>query len=68
MSEAEHCPRCGQPNPCTQAGRQQPVQNCWCFHTTIKRSLLDALADEQRDTTCLCPNCAAALSEPAPLA
>ncbi|WP_068829456.1 cysteine-rich CWC family protein [Pseudomonas sp. BMS12] len=65
MSEAERCPRCGQPNRCAQASSAQPVQDCWCFHTPIAHQVLDALPVEQRGTRCLCPNCARVLDEPA---
>ncbi|MBD9414237.1 cysteine-rich CWC family protein [Pseudomonas sp. PDM16] len=63
MPDADRCPRCGQPNSCAQASREQPVQDCWCFHTPIKQSALDELPAELRDQTCLCPNCARALSD-----
>jgi membrane protease subunit (stomatin/prohibitin family) len=63
VNDAERCPRCGQPNRCSQAGQAQPVQDCWCFHTPIERSVLDELPAEQRDKTCLCPNCARALGD-----
>ena len=55
----ERCPRCGQPNRCAQAGQEQAVQDCWCFHTAINPHALAELPAEQRDKACLCPNCAA---------
>lgn len=63
MSDAERCPRCGQPNHCAQAGRAQAVTDCWCFHTPIPRQLLEELPAEQRGKSCLCPNCAQALQQ-----
>lgn len=59
---AERCPRCGQPNRCAQAGEQQPVQDCWCFHAPLEHGALDALPAEQFDRTCLCPDCLRALA------
>ncbi|MDD0842038.1 cysteine-rich CWC family protein [Pseudomonas sp. Gutcm_11s] len=66
MSDAERCPRCGKPNSCTQAGQEQPVQDCWCFHTPIAPQVLEELPAELRDKTCLCLNCARALDERKP--
>ena len=63
MHDTDRCPRCGQLNSCAQTGHEQPVQDCWCFHTLIKQSALDELPAELRDQTCLCPNCARALSD-----
>ncbi|TXI29886.1 MAG: DNA or RNA helicase of superfamily II [Aquipseudomonas alcaligenes] len=61
-SNQTRCPRCGHPNHCAQAGHAQPVQDCWCFHTTLPAGTL-----EQRpaDTRCLCPACLRALAGPA---
>jgi hypothetical protein len=62
VNDAERCPRCGQANRCAQAGQTQAVADCWCFHTPIEQSLIDQLPAEQRDKSCLCPNCAHILS------
>ena len=56
----EHCPGCGRPNHCAQSGKQQPVPDCWCFHTQISAQALNELPDEQRHRACLCPECATA--------
>ena len=64
---AERCPRCGQPNRCAQAGQDQPVQDCWCFHVPIAPGALEQLPAEAGDRACLCPNCLRALAgEPGP--
>lgn len=54
---AEYCPRCGQPNRCAQAGQDQPVQDCWCFHTPVEPGTLDQVPTELRGQGCLCSNC-----------
>ena len=60
MSEAERCPRCGQANRCAQAGHEQAVSDCWCFHMPVDARVLDELPAELRGKVCLCPACAAA--------
>ena len=54
------CPRCGQANACAQAGQDEPVQDCWCFHVPIAPQVLEALPADARDQACLCPRCASA--------
>ncbi|MWV13231.1 hypothetical protein F3I62_14080 [Pseudomonas sp. R-28-1W-6] len=61
MTDASHCPRCGQLNRCAQAGQSEPVQDCWCFHSPVDAAVLDSLPAEQRDRACLCPRCARGL-------
>jgi hypothetical protein len=53
-----HCPRCGQPNQCAQAGASTPVAHCWCFDLSIAPAQLDNLPAEARERICLCPRCA----------
>ncbi|MGL4319034.1 MAG: cysteine-rich CWC family protein [Pseudomonas sp.] len=61
MNDSRRCPRCGQLNSCAQAGQQEAVEDCWCFHQPIAPDVLDSLPVEQRDQACLCPRCAQGL-------
>ncbi|MDX5373935.1 MAG: cysteine-rich CWC family protein [Pseudomonadaceae bacterium] len=60
MNSAQRCPSCGRPNGCAQAGREQPVTDCWCFHTPIAPEALASLPAAAREQACLCPACARA--------
>ncbi|OXM39096.1 DNA or RNA helicase of superfamily II, partial [Pseudomonas fluvialis] len=41
MSQAEQrCPACGKANQCAQAGKSQPVTDCWCFHQRLSEQAL----------------------------
>lgn len=56
------CPRCGQRNQCAQAESATAVTDCWCFGARIDPAVLDSLPPEQRNTACLCPDCAQGLA------
>lgn len=62
MSTASHtpalCPACGARNDCAQADPSTADQACWCFSVSIDPAIIQALPDELRNQTCLCPRCA----------
>ena len=63
MSQAEQrCPACGKANQCAQAGKSQPVTDCWCFHQRLSEQALQRLRQlDSQARSCLCPACAKAL-------
>ncbi len=65
MKPGERCPRCGAANQCAQAGREQPVEQCWCFTAAIDPALLPPLPQDPLEQACLCPRCAQDLALPA---
>ncbi|WP_437884394.1 cysteine-rich CWC family protein [Pseudomonas sp. LRF_L74] len=60
MTDTRHCPLCGALNTCAQSDQDEPVDDCWCFHTTVASQSLQALLPEDLDRSCLCPRCAKA--------
>ena len=52
------CPACGASNDCTLADPSTADQACWCFSVSIDPAIIQALPDEMRNQTCLCPRCA----------
>jgi len=58
MNKPDLCPACGAPNDCALADPRSADQACWCYGVSIDPAVLQALAPELRDLSCLCPRCA----------
>jgi len=58
MNDKQRCPACGALNQCSLADPRTATQPCWCFAVAIDPAVLQALPDELRDQSCLCPRCA----------
>ena len=52
------CPACGASNDCALADPGTADQACWCFSVSIDPAIIQALPDELRNKSCLCPRCA----------
>ncbi|WP_426246630.1 cysteine-rich CWC family protein [Pseudomonas sp. TWR3-1-1] len=64
MSTPSLCPACGASNQCAMVGNDEPSASpCWCFKVTIDPNVIEALAPELRNATCLCPRCAGVLKQ-----
>ena len=57
------CPLCGGANECTPAKSGEFDVECWCMRTRISPDALKRVPDEFVDKACLCPRCAADVTE-----
>lgn len=53
------CPLCGRPNQCAAARTGRLDEPCWCRDVKIDPQALARIPAEERNRSCLCPQCAA---------
>lgn len=58
MNKPDSCPACGARNDCTLADPRTVDRSCWCYGVNIDPAIIEALAPELRNQSCLCPRCA----------
>lgn len=51
------CPICSQPNECGIAAVQESGADCWCFHETFPKELLEQIPVNKRGKACICKLC-----------
>jgi hypothetical protein len=54
--DPSRCAICGEPNEC---GMARGDSECWCFNTTIPKSVLDLVPEQAQNVVCVCATCAA---------
>jgi hypothetical protein len=52
-----NCPLCNQPNECGIKAVQEGQADCWCFHVSMPKELLEQLPAEHRGKACICRSC-----------
>ncbi|MET1077866.1 MAG: cysteine-rich CWC family protein [Pseudomonas sp.] len=57
------CPLCGRANRCAQLQPQVAASPCWCFTARIAPEVLQRVPPDQRDQSCLCPDCAQGIQD-----
>ncbi|AZC23162.1 DNA/RNA helicase of superfamily II [Pseudomonas sessilinigenes] len=58
MNRPDLCPACGARNDCTLADPRSADRACWCYSVSIDPAVIEALPQELRNQSCLCPRCA----------
>lgn len=52
-----NCPICNQPNECGIQAVHENGADCWCFHETFPKELLQQIPINKRGKACICKRC-----------